>query len=31
MSFYGAPYIGLNNIWFTTAYENKLVNNLLKL
>ena len=31
ISFYGSPYIGLHNIWFTTAYENKLALAILKL
>lgn len=31
IAFYGSPYIGLYNIWFTTAYEHKLVNAILKL
>lgn len=31
VQFYGAPYIGTQNIWFTTAYEHKLVTNILHL
>lgn len=31
ISFYGSPYIGLHNIWFTSGYENKLVSGILRL